>query len=208
MSAQKRFSDQCDVSTIDERSLHGCCCWFTCRCCLPSPSTTIRGRKKLLRLIVTIAPTISTTTDTSFRRALSFKNACSVSCVPCPMWCRRSSKWLFLCLSLMLPSMRLVLLSRCAKATFIQRVRHLRFNLCGFSENILFFGVSYARKTYDFQRFMMRNAKLAFAWLPFPIPFPHVLASAHSAVSFAKKMVRSENLSNNRKRMMGDCVSL
>lgn len=56
-----------------------------------------------------------------------------------------------LCLSLMLPSMRLVLLSRCAKATFIQRVRHLRFNLCGFSENNLFFGVSYARKTYDFQ---------------------------------------------------------
>ena len=97
---------------------------------------------------------------------------------------------IFLCrplLSLMLPSMRLVLLSRCAKATFIQRVRHLRFNLCGFSENNLFFGVSYARKTYDFQWFMMRNAKPAFAWLPFPIPFPHVLASAHSAVSFAKK---------------------
>ena len=50
---------------------------------------------------------------------------------------------------------------------------------------------------------MMRNAKPAFAWFPFPIPFHHVLASAHPAVSFAKKMVRSENLSNSRKRMTG-----
>lgn len=55
---------------------------------------------------------------------------------------------------------------------------------------------------------MMRNAKPAFAWLPFPIPFRHVLASALSAVSFAKKMVRSESLPNSRKRMMGDRVSL
>ena len=43
---------------------------------------------------------------------------------------------------------------------------------------------------------MMRNAKPAFAWLPFPVPFRHVLASALSAVSFAKKMVRSESLPN------------
>lgn len=55
---------------------------------------------------------------------------------------------------------------------------------------------------------MMRNAKPAFAWLPFPIPFRHVLASALSAVSFAKKMVRSESLPNSCKRMMGDRVSL
>lgn len=55
---------------------------------------------------------------------------------------------------------------------------------------------------------MMRNAKPAFAWLPFPIPFHHVLASALLVVSFAKKMVRSESLSNSRKRMMGDRVSL
>ena len=54
---------------------------------------------------------------------------------------------------------------------------------------------------------MMRNAKPAFAWLPFPVPFLHVLASLCSAVSFAKKKVRSENLPNSRKRMMGDRVS-
>lgn len=55
---------------------------------------------------------------------------------------------------------------------------------------------------------MMRNAKPAFAWLPFLVPFRHVLASALLVVSFAKKMVRSESLPNSCKRMMGDRVSL